>query len=101
MRTPRPVVAVWMVPFGELAGYSEKQAPVTFRPVAAAGRIEATESLQIQVGVARIEVRPGFEPGRLLFPDVCAYSFRVRQNLMKGMKSLFYWLRKQTMNTGR
>ncbi|MFD3272997.1 IS66 family insertion sequence element accessory protein TnpB [Paenibacillus dendritiformis] len=73
---------------------TKRQAPVTsanttFRPVAVAGRIEATESLQIQVGVARIDVRPGFEPGLLLFPDVCAYSFRVRQNLMKGMKAYF------------
>ncbi|CAH8771910.1 hypothetical protein [Paenibacillus dendritiformis] len=46
-------------------------------------------NLQALVGVARIDIRPGFEPGLLLFPDVCAYSFRVRQNLMKGMKAYF------------
>ncbi|GAC44521.1 4-diphosphocytidyl-2-methyl-D-erithritol synthase, partial [Paenibacillus popilliae ATCC 14706] len=42
----------------------------TFRPITVAGQIEATESLQIQVGVARIDVRPGFEPG--LLRDVVA-----------------------------
>jgi hypothetical protein len=44
----------------------------TFRPVAVVSPsgTSAMESLQIQVGVARIDVRPGFEPG--LLRDVVA-----------------------------
>ncbi|WP_240421291.1 IS66 family insertion sequence element accessory protein TnpA [Paenibacillus periandrae] len=42
----------------------------TFRPVAVARQSPTTESLQIQVGVARIDVRLGFEPG--LLRDVVA-----------------------------
>ncbi|GGG20748.1 IS66 family insertion sequence element accessory protein TnpA [Paenibacillus aceti] len=42
----------------------------TFRPVTVTHQAAATESLQIQVGVARIDVRSGFEPG--LLRDVVA-----------------------------
>jgi hypothetical protein len=42
----------------------------TFRPVTVNRHSAPTKALQIQVGMARIEVRPGFEPG--LLRDVVA-----------------------------
>ncbi|OXM83269.1 IS66 family insertion sequence element accessory protein TnpA [Paenibacillus rigui] len=45
-------------------------ATTTFRPVTMTRQASATETLQIQVGFARIDVRSGFEPG--LLRDVVA-----------------------------